>query len=80
MISAMLAPEALIQAFLGTVNPSLRRQLAALLDPETDVRGVTSTPIREELQGLGELTAPQVPNPANPKYSKYVIDLSLTAR
>ena len=59
---------------------ALGRQVAALLDPETDVRGVTSTPIRKELQGLGELTAPKVPNPTNPKHSNYAIDLALTAR
>ena len=59
---------------------ALGRQVAALLDPETDVRGVTSTPIRKELQGLGELTAPKVPNPTNPKHSNYAIDLALAAR
>ncbi len=35
---------------------ALGRLVAALLDPETDVPGVTSTPMRKELQGLGELT------------------------
>ena len=59
---------------------ALGRQVAALLDPETDVRGVTSTPIREELRGLGELIAPKIPNPDDPKYSKFLIDLNLTAR
>jgi hypothetical protein len=55
----------------------LGRQVGALLDPETDVRGVTSTPIRKELLGLGYLVAPKIPNPDNPKYSKVLIDLNL---
>ncbi len=59
---------------------ALGRQIAALLDPETDVPGVTSTPLRKELQGLGELTAPKAPNPANPKPSSFTSDLALTAR
>ena len=59
---------------------ALGRQVAALLDPETDVRGVTSTPIRKELQGLGELTAPKVQKPANPTHGNSAIDLNLAAR
>ena len=35
----------------------LGRQLAALLDPETPVEGVTSLKVRADLRGLGELTA-----------------------
>ncbi len=34
----------------------LGRQIAALLDPETPVPGVTELPIRADLRGLGELT------------------------
>lgn len=59
---------------------ALGRQVAALLDPETDVRGVTSSPIREELRGLAELTAPKVFPPSNPKHGNYAVDLALTAR
>jgi hypothetical protein len=35
---------------------ALGRQLAALLDPETPVPGVTDLKVREDLKGLGELT------------------------
>ena len=35
----------------------LGHQLAALLDPETPVEGVTSLKVRADLRGLGELTA-----------------------
>jgi predicted helicase len=59
---------------------ALGRQVAALLDPETDVRGVTSSPIREELRGLAELTAPKVFPPSNPKHGNFAVDLALTAR
>ena len=45
----------------GTV---LGRQIAALLDPETDVPGVTSAPIRKELQGLGEFASSSNPQSA----------------
>ena len=58
----------------------LGMQVAALLDLETDVPGVTSAPIREELRGLAELAAPSVPNPDNPRFMKSLADLSLIAR
>ena len=65
----------------------LGRQVAALLDPETDVRGVTSTPIRKELQGLGELVAAAVYDrrtPSSPATGAHRAplqpDLSLAAR
>lgn len=37
------------------VGAALGRQLAALLDPETQVPGVTDLKIRDDLKGLGEL-------------------------
>ncbi len=38
---------------------ALGRQLAALLDPETPVPGVTTLQVREDLKGLGELVIPE---------------------
>lgn len=52
---------------------ALGRQVATLLDPETDVPRVTSGSIRSDLKGLAELT---VTGPAKPRTP----DLSLTAR
>jgi hypothetical protein len=52
---------------------ALGRQVAALLDPETDVPGVTSGKIRPELRGLGELTVAADARPKTP-------DLALVAR
>jgi len=34
---------------------ALGRQIAALLDPETPVEGVTTLKVRPDLKGLGEL-------------------------
>ena len=59
---------------------ALGRKVAALLDPETAVPGVTGAPIRQELRGLGELDALKIPNPDDPRYSKALTDLNLTAR
>ncbi|MDB5441182.1 MAG: adenine specific methyltransferase [Caulobacteraceae bacterium] len=52
---------------------ALGRQVATLLDPETDAPGVTSGSIRPHLKGLAELT---VTGTVKPKTA----DLSLTAR
>jgi hypothetical protein len=42
---------------------ALGRQLAALLDPETPVPGVTDLKVREDLKGLGELTVSEGKSP-----------------
>jgi type ISP restriction-modification system protein/N-6 DNA methylase len=52
---------------------ALGRQVAALLDPETDVPGVTSGKIRPELRGLGELMVAADTRPKTP-------DLAVVAR
>lgn len=49
---------------------ALGRQLAALLDPETPVPGVTDLKVREDLKGLGELTVSKGKSP----------DLAIAAR
>jgi hypothetical protein len=49
---------------------TLGRQLAALLDPETPVPGVTDLKVREDLKGLGELTVGKSATP----------DLAINAR
>lgn len=49
---------------------ALGRQLAALLDPETPVPGVTDLKVRENLKGLGELTVSKGKSP----------DLAIAAR
>jgi hypothetical protein len=54
---------------------ALGRQLAALLDPETPVPGVTDLKVRDDLKGLGELTV----SAADGK-QKADPDLALTAR
>lgn len=45
---------------------TMGRQVAALLDPETDVPGVTSGKIRPELRGLAELTVAANARPKSP--------------
>ena len=55
------------------VGAALGRQVAALLDPETGVPGVTDDPARAELRGLAALT---IPTDAGRKK----LDLNLTAR
>ena len=52
---------------------ALGRQIAALLDPETDVPGVTDKKPRAELTGLGELTVTADAKPKTP-------NLALAAR
>lgn len=54
---------------------ALGKQLAALLDPETPVPGVTDLKVRDDLKGLGELTV----KPAEGQ-KKADPDLALTAR
>ncbi len=56
---------------------ALGRQVAALLDPETPVPGVTDLKVRPSLKGLGELT---VTDPGAKAKSKPAPDLTLNAR
>ncbi len=67
---------------------ALGRQIAALLDPETDVPGVTDNSTRKEFHGLGELTvlggaaqpSPRRTAPAEGGRNAAPPSLSLTAR
>ena len=52
---------------------ALGRQVAALLDPETGLPGVTDEPVRSEFRGLAVLTA-------SADAKRKTLDLSLTAR
>jgi len=52
---------------------ALGRQVAALLDPETSVPGVTDLKVRPGLKGLGELSVTPGPDSKNP-------DLAIVAR
>ena len=64
-----------IRGFLCGSRAALGKQLAALLDPETPVPGVTDLKVRDELKGLGELTVK-----AAEGQKKADSDLNLTAR
>ena len=66
-------PRIPLPADVGTLRAgaALGRQLAALLDPETPVPGITDLKVREDLRGLGELAiAPGAKTP----------DLAVSAR
>ena len=54
---------------------ALGRQIAALLDPETPVPGVTGLKVRPDLKGLGELTVTTAPST-----KKAAPDLAIAAR
>jgi len=62
----------------------LGRQIAALLDPETPVEGVTTLKVRPDLKGLGELTVSNgaIPGPSKPRGKNAPItpDLAIAAR
>ncbi len=62
----------------------LGRQIAALLDPETPVEGVTTLKVRPDLKGLGELTVSNgaIPGPSKPrgKNAPTTPDLAIAAR
>ncbi|MCC6881954.1 MAG: hypothetical protein IT576_07375 [Verrucomicrobiales bacterium] len=63
---------------------ALGRQIAALLDPETPIEGVTTLKVRTDLQGLGELAVSNgaIPGPSKPrgKNAPVTPDLAISAR